>query len=263
MGKSDKPEGRATASGPLSGTVAAKSSGQHSVLPTSEDRWCGEKLGAARGPCAFATGVGSLAWGALAKHAGAVGSALAGSAQRTGRPAAFRRWPDRRHAAWRDSPASAIGDGRTGAARARAPVWSGCAARNRPDTIDQDLVQRIPINFAKQHTVVLLRRNQADDTVEAAIADPTAVHVLDDIARVVLAEVSPYLAPAHQILEAINKVYSRAGVMPSCKKTKRRPKKRDRRRCRPGRCQRRSADHSLGQLGDLSCGARQGFRYPL
>jgi general secretion pathway protein E len=51
----------------------------------------------------------------------------------------------------------------------------------KPDTIDQDLVQRIPINFAKQHSVLLLRRNKDDDTVEAAIADPTAVHILDDI----------------------------------------------------------------------------------
>ncbi|MBP8196866.1 MAG: Flp pilus assembly complex ATPase component TadA, partial [Deltaproteobacteria bacterium] len=82
----------------------------------------------------------------------------------------------------------------------------------KPDTIDQDLVQRIPINFAKQHSVLLLRRNKDDDTVEAAIADPTAVHILDDIGRAVGAEVSPFLAPASQIIEAINKVYSRAGI---------------------------------------------------
>jgi general secretion pathway protein E len=82
----------------------------------------------------------------------------------------------------------------------------------KPDTIDQDLVQRIPINFAKQHSVLLLRRNTDDDTVEAAIADPTAVHILDDIGRAVGAEVSPFLAPASQIIEAINKVYSRAGI---------------------------------------------------
>jgi general secretion pathway protein E len=82
----------------------------------------------------------------------------------------------------------------------------------RPDMVDPDLVHRVPINFAKQHSVLLLRRDKENGTVEAAISDPTEVNILDDISRVVGTEIEPFLAPAHLILEIINKVYSRAGI---------------------------------------------------
>ncbi|HMY56742.1 MAG TPA: type II secretion system ATPase GspE [Pseudomonadota bacterium] len=212
MGKSDKPEGRATASGPLSGTVAAKSSGQHSVLPTSK------AVGAAKSSGQHAVLVPSRP--VSARSLGALLQKHAGLSEVLLREALSEQ-EDLRRSGGGQTEGTRLGE----ILLRRRSVTEEQVLRAlghqfgldvlleiRPDTIDQDLVQRIPINFAKQHTVVLLRRNQADDTVEAAIADPTAVHVLDDIARVVLAEVSPYLAPAHQILEAINKVYSRAGI---------------------------------------------------
>ncbi|HPH25979.1 MAG TPA: type II secretion system ATPase GspE [Pseudomonadota bacterium] len=79
----------------------------------------------------------------------------------------------------------------------------------RPEMVDPDLAHRVPINFAKQHRLLLLRRHPDTDTVEVAIADPTAVHVLDDVQRAAGGNVEPVLIPESQILEAINKVYSR------------------------------------------------------
>jgi general secretion pathway protein E len=82
----------------------------------------------------------------------------------------------------------------------------------RPEQVDTDLAQRVPINFAKAQRVLLLSRNIEAGTVEAAIADPTAVHVLDDLSRAVDADVEPVLVPEELIVEAINKVYSRGRI---------------------------------------------------
>lgn len=81
-----------------------------------------------------------------------------------------------------------------------------------PDRVDADLAQRIPINFAKAQRVLLLSRDAARDLVEVAIADPTAVHVLDDVRQAAECEVEPVLVPEAQIVEAINKVYSRGRI---------------------------------------------------
>ncbi len=79
----------------------------------------------------------------------------------------------------------------------------------KPETIEPDLAQRVPINFAKQHRLLLLRRQPGTGIVEVGIADPTAVHVLDDVRRAVGGDVEAVLIPESQIVEAINKVYSR------------------------------------------------------
>jgi general secretion pathway protein E len=79
----------------------------------------------------------------------------------------------------------------------------------RPENCDPDLAQRVPINFAKLHRVMAMRRVPETGLVEVALSDPAAVHVLDDVRRAVDADVDPILAPAAQIIEAINKVYSR------------------------------------------------------
>ena len=79
----------------------------------------------------------------------------------------------------------------------------------KPETIEPDLAQRVPINFAKQHRLLLLRRQPDTGIVEVGIADPTAVHVLDDVRRAVGGDVEAVLIPEGLIVEAINKVYSR------------------------------------------------------
>ncbi len=212
MAKADKPEGRTPPhGGALSGAGAAKSSGQHSVLPSRAQGSAGKSSGQHQAVPARPVSVRSLG-ALLQKHAGLaevlLKEALAeqeelrrsGGAQTEG--TRLGEILLRRRAVSEEQVIQALAQ----------QFGIEVLLEIKPDTIDPDLVQRIPINFAKQHMVLLLRRNKEEDTVEAAIADPTVVHILDDIARVVGAEVSPFLAPASQILEAINKVYSRAGI---------------------------------------------------
>ena len=208
MAKADKSEGR----GALGAAGTAKSSGQHSVLPSQKGQ---DRAGKSSGqhPVMPVRPVSARSLGSLLqKQSGLAEAQLkealaeqedlrrAGGAQTEG--TRLGEILLRRRAVTEEQVLRALGH----------QFGLDVLLEIKPDTIDQDLVQRIPINFAKQHSVLLLRRNTDDDTVEAAIADPTAVHILDDIGRAVGAEVSPFLAPASQIIEAINKVYSRAGI---------------------------------------------------
>src|SRR5262249_51153838 len=76
----------------------------------------------------------------------------------------------------------------------------------KPEECDQELALKVPINFAKQHRLIPIRR--AGRAVEVAVADPLDVHALDDVARTLGSEVSAVLVPASKILEAINKIYA-------------------------------------------------------
>jgi general secretion pathway protein E len=78
----------------------------------------------------------------------------------------------------------------------------------RADDIPGDLIDRIPINFAKTHTALPLGRGD-DGRVRVAIADPTQLHVVDDISVMLEAPVDPVLAAPTKILDAINKTYAR------------------------------------------------------
>jgi general secretion pathway protein E len=85
----------------------------------------------------------------------------------------------------------------------------------KPEECDAELAALVPINFAKQHRMMPIRRiGQATPThaggkVELAVADPLDVHALDDVARALQALVEPVIVPGNTILEAINKVYAR------------------------------------------------------
>ena len=80
---------------------------------------------------------------------------------------------------------------------------------------DTELVAMVPINFAKQHCVMPVRRTGPPrpgfpgGRCEVAVADPLEVHVLDDVARTLRAELELVVVPADAILEAINKLYAR------------------------------------------------------
>ncbi|HET6611054.1 MAG TPA: type II secretion system ATPase GspE [Kofleriaceae bacterium] len=77
-----------------------------------------------------------------------------------------------------------------------------------PDDIDADLIEHIPINFAKQHRALPVMRSDSG-RVQVALADPMALDVLDDIAVLVGEPVDGVLAPPAHILDTINKVYGR------------------------------------------------------
>src|SRR3989440_5421488 len=74
---------------------------------------------------------------------------------------------------------------------------------------DAELALRVPINFAKQHRLMPIRRVSNGRGVEVAVADPLDVHALDDVRRVLGAEILPLVAPSAKIVEAINKIYAR------------------------------------------------------
>ena len=74
---------------------------------------------------------------------------------------------------------------------------------------DPELVDRVPIAFAKQHALLPLGRDD-DGAICVAIADPFETEPLDDL-RLLFdgAEVLAELAPRRAILDAINEVYDR------------------------------------------------------
>ncbi len=76
------------------------------------------------------------------------------------------------------------------------------------DQIPDDLVQKVPISFAKQHTVLPLLR--LGDSVMAVIEDPIDTDALDDLSLLLGVRLSPVVALPDVIKEAINRVYDRA-----------------------------------------------------
>ncbi|MGF1510237.1 MAG: type II secretion system ATPase GspE [Myxococcota bacterium] len=76
------------------------------------------------------------------------------------------------------------------------------------DDIPDELVQAVPIGFAKQHTVLPLRVE--DDSVVVAIDDPLDTEALDDVSLLLGHRVVPVLTLSSSIGDAINRVYDRA-----------------------------------------------------
>jgi len=77
------------------------------------------------------------------------------------------------------------------------------------DAVDETLVLRVPIAFAKGHVILPLSRDE-DGTVVVAVANPLDLSPLDDL-RLLFdgAEVRVELATQRTILGAINEVYDR------------------------------------------------------
>jgi general secretion pathway protein E len=77
------------------------------------------------------------------------------------------------------------------------------------EDVDETLVDRVPIGFAKAHGLLPLRRTEQDG-VHVAISDPFDTACLDDL-RLLFdgAEIETELASKRQILAAINHVYDR------------------------------------------------------
>ena len=76
------------------------------------------------------------------------------------------------------------------------------------ETIAQDLIANLPINYAKQNEVLPLKREKG--SVVVAIADPTNFYALDDLRMLYNSEIKPVIASSYEIVNAINAVYNRA-----------------------------------------------------
>ena len=80
----------------------------------------------------------------------------------------------------------------------------------KPEDVDASLAEKLPINFVKQHKLLPLRID--DGRVQVALADPLAVHALDDVRALLGIEATPVLASPTRILDLINKVYAKLKV---------------------------------------------------
>jgi general secretion pathway protein E len=82
------------------------------------------------------------------------------------------------------------------------------SARLPMELITPELIQRIPINFAKLNRCLPLREENGVFVV--AIGDPLDTALLDEARLLLDGPVTPHLAPPQAILDAINQVYDRA-----------------------------------------------------
>jgi general secretion pathway protein E len=95
---------------------------------------------------------------------------------------------------------------------ARALAWQAdmTYVRELPqaEDIPTELIEKLPINFAKQRSVLPLQRDVAGRVV-VAISDPTAVEVIDAVSVLLGQPVEPVVASPSKILDHINKSYAR------------------------------------------------------
>ncbi|MHB1844076.1 MAG: type II secretion system ATPase GspE [Deltaproteobacteria bacterium] len=82
------------------------------------------------------------------------------------------------------------------------------SAKLAVDEITPELIQKLPINFAKQAKLLPLRMEGLQ--VVLATGDPLDTALLDHARMLLEAPVTPHLAPPQAILDAINQVYDRA-----------------------------------------------------
>lgn len=74
--------------------------------------------------------------------------------------------------------------------------------------IDSQLINEIPINYAKQNLVLPISRG--DNYIVVALADPLNHAPIDDLALIFKTEIKVMIASPIQLQEAINKVYERS-----------------------------------------------------
>jgi general secretion pathway protein E len=77
----------------------------------------------------------------------------------------------------------------------------------RTEEIPVDIVQKVPINFAKRNELLPVKKDV--DEIEVAISDPINIHALDDLRILLGYSVRPIIASSVQITEAINDIYNR------------------------------------------------------
>src|SRR5205085_7835579 len=76
------------------------------------------------------------------------------------------------------------------------------------EEVSQDLISKVPINFAKQARLLPLRMD--GDRVVVAMADPMDTGAVDSLRLLLGASVSTLIVPTQSILDCINSVYDPA-----------------------------------------------------
>ncbi|MBL0218999.1 MAG: type II secretion system ATPase GspE [Myxococcales bacterium] len=78
----------------------------------------------------------------------------------------------------------------------------------RAEDIPVDLIDKLPINFARQRLVLPLGRDGSGRVI-VAVADPNSVDVIDAVSVLLSEPVEPVIASSVKIVEHINKTYTR------------------------------------------------------
>jgi general secretion pathway protein E len=76
------------------------------------------------------------------------------------------------------------------------------------EAVPDELLKRIPINFAKQARVLPLGRT--GDAVRVAVADPLDTAAQESLCQLLGEPIAPEVAPPQRVVDAINQVYDRA-----------------------------------------------------
>jgi general secretion pathway protein E len=76
-----------------------------------------------------------------------------------------------------------------------------------PEEVDSALVAELPINFAKNHLVLPIHRDNG--AIKVVMSDPRSLHAADDLRTMLDAQILPVLASSEKVLDLINKVYSK------------------------------------------------------
>ncbi len=77
----------------------------------------------------------------------------------------------------------------------------------RPEEIAPELIDRVPINFARQHRLIPL--SEEGGVIRVAVANPLDPTPIDDLRALLGTDVLPVAATAEAIEDAINRVYER------------------------------------------------------
>ncbi|MCC6766078.1 MAG: type II secretion system ATPase GspE [Deltaproteobacteria bacterium] len=103
----------------------------------------------------------------------------------------------------------AASDGPEAGARARAAAFDlPFAARVAAGEVDPELLTSLPMQFARKHLVLPLKRES--DGVVVAVGDPRALGPLDDLRVLYGAAIRPVVVPADALTDALNRAYDLA-----------------------------------------------------
>ncbi|MBC7171771.1 MAG: type II secretion system protein GspE, partial [Polyangiaceae bacterium] len=76
-----------------------------------------------------------------------------------------------------------------------------------PSKVPEELIEAVPINFARQHRLLPIGRS--DGAIKVAVANPLDPFALDDLRALLGERVIAVAAPSEAIDDAINRVYER------------------------------------------------------
>ncbi len=88
--------------------------------------------------------------------------------------------------------------------------WMPFQAQIDPNTLENELVARVPINYAKRNRILPIGHD--DESVVVAMADPARYEALDDLHVLFGKPIRAVVAPSEVIDEAINRAYDQASA---------------------------------------------------